>query len=175
MFFLLGVSEFWQEHPDATIYKGKTLEGYGDLCKLYEHLSHEGFNCENLMIELDNCGHEIDMVDDFSSSTHKQHCKRTNPISNPGIDARKAQKTGVEMMRKPLSEAEGEGEDKFTRVQNAVDALQALPDMDDELLLDACDLLEDEKRAKTFLALDVSLRRKWLVRKLRPPSSNVYV
>ncbi|KAF3577412.1 hypothetical protein DY000_02034382 [Brassica cretica] len=174
---IVAEDEHWEayikEHPDATIYKGKTLESYGDLCKLYEHLSHEGFNCENLMIELDNFGHEIDMVDDFSSSTHKQHCKRTNPISNPGIDARKAQKTGVEMMRKPLSEAEGEGEDKYTRIQNAVDALQALPDIDDELLLDACDLLEDEKRAKTFLALDVSLRRKWLVRKLRPPSSNV--
>lgn len=175
------VSEFWQEHPDATIYKGKTLDSYGDLCKLYEHLSHEGFNCENLMIELDNYGHEIDIVDDFST-THKQHSKRANPIPHLGINVRKAQKTGVEMMRKPLSETEGDGdgymkarpqEDNFARIHNAIDALQALPDMEDELLLDACDLLEDEKKAKTFLALDVSLRRKWLVRKLRPPSSNV--
>ncbi|CAG7907160.1 unnamed protein product [Brassica rapa] len=183
---IVAEDEHWdayiKEHPDATIYKGKTLDSYGDLCKLYEHLSHEGFNCENLMIELDNYGHEIDIVDDFSSSTQKQHCKRANPTPHLGINARKAQKTGGEMMRKPQSETEGEGrdyveampqEDNFTRIQNAVDALQALPDMDDELLLDACDLLEDEKKAKTFLALDVSLRRKWLVRKLRPPSSKV--
>ncbi|CAH8335778.1 unnamed protein product [Eruca vesicaria subsp. sativa] len=169
---IVAEDEHWEayikEHPDATIYKGKTLDSYVDLCKLYEHLSHEGFNCENLMIELDNYGHEIDIVDDdFSSSTHKQqqqHSKRTNQTPYLG---RKAQKTGVEMMRKPLCETEG---DDYTRMHNAIDALQALPEMDDELLLDACDLLEDEKKAKTFLALDVSLRRKWLVRKLRPPS-----
>lgn len=131
------------------------------------------------MIELDNYGHEIDIVDDFSSSSQKQHCKRANPITHLGINGRKAQKTGVEMMRKAICETEGEGdepmpqEDNFTRIHNAIDALQGLPDMDDELLLDACDLLEDEKKAKTFLALDVSLRRKWLVRKLRPPLTNV--
>jgi len=169
-----------QEHPDATIYKGKTLDSYGNLCKLNEHLSQESFNCENLMIELENYGNEMEIVDDFSSP-HKQQNKRPNPITPPlGIVVCKAQITGVET-RKPLCETEGDDDDCtkpmpqieiYSRIGNALDALQALPDMDDELLLDACDLLEDERKAKTFLALDVSLRRKWLVRKLRP-SANV--
>ncbi|KAL0459730.1 UNVERIFIED_CONTAM: hypothetical protein Slati_0600200 [Sesamum latifolium] len=53
-------------------------------------------------------------------------------------------------------------------VELVVTAIQALPDMDEDLVLDACDFLEDEKKAKTFLALDVKLRKKWLLRKLRP-------
>ncbi|KAK4406972.1 hypothetical protein Sango_0278200 [Sesamum angolense] len=53
-------------------------------------------------------------------------------------------------------------------VELVVTAIQALPDMDEDLVLDACDFLEDERRAKTFLALDVKLRKKWLLRKLRP-------
>ncbi|KAK4418094.1 hypothetical protein Salat_2222100 [Sesamum alatum] len=53
-------------------------------------------------------------------------------------------------------------------VELLVTAIQALPDMDEDLVLDACDFLEDEKKAKTFLALDVKLRKKWLLRKLRP-------
>jgi virulence-associated protein VapD len=181
---IVAEDEYWEayikEHPDATIYKGKTLDSYGNLCKLNEHLSQESFNCENLMIELENYGNEMEIVDDFSSP-HKQQNKRPNPITPPlGIVVCKAQKTGVET-RKPLCETEGDDDDCtkpmpqieiYSRIGNALDALQALPDMDDELLLDACDLLEDERKAKTFLALDVSLRRKWLVRKLRP-SANV--
>ncbi|KAF5455319.1 hypothetical protein F2P56_024911 [Juglans regia] len=53
-------------------------------------------------------------------------------------------------------------------IENVIEAVQALPDMDEDFILDACDFLEDEKKAKTFLALDVKLRKKWLVRKLRP-------
>lgn len=164
-----------QEHPDATIYKGKTLDSYGNLCKLNDHLSQESFNCENLMIELENYGNEMEIVDDLSS-LHKQQNKRTNPITPPlGLVVCKAQKTGVEM-RKPLCETDGDNDctkpmpqnEMYSRIGSALDALQVLPDMDDELLLDACDLLEDERKAKIFLALDVSLRRKWLVRKLRP-------
>ncbi|XP_061365263.1 uncharacterized protein LOC133308635 [Gastrolobium bilobum] len=51
--------------------------------------------------------------------------------------------------------------------ENALSALQAMPDIDEELVMDACDLLEDERKAKIFLALDISLRKKWLLRKLR--------
>lgn len=53
-------------------------------------------------------------------------------------------------------------------IEHVVQAVQSLPDMDEDLILDSCDLLEDEKKAKTFLALDFKLRKKWLLRKLRP-------
>ncbi|XP_059462446.1 uncharacterized protein LOC132191447 [Corylus avellana] len=52
-------------------------------------------------------------------------------------------------------------------MEGVVDVLQAMPDMDDNLLLDACDFLEDEKKGRMFLALDASLQKKWLMRKLR--------
>ncbi|KAK7293115.1 hypothetical protein RJT34_15976 [Clitoria ternatea] len=54
-----------------------------------------------------------------------------------------------------------------TSFENAISELQAMPDIDEELVMDACDLLEDERKAKIFLALDISLRKKWLLRKLR--------
>ncbi|KAK7278757.1 hypothetical protein RJT34_23793 [Clitoria ternatea] len=57
-------------------------------------------------------------------------------------------------------------EDKFS-LDTAISMLQAIPDLDDDLILDACDFLEDERRARMFLALDAHLRKKWLLRKLR--------
>lgn len=62
----------------------------------------------------------------------------------------------------------GDEDSNSVSVEIVVEAIQALPDMDEDLVLDACDLLEDEKKAKTFLALDFKLRKKWLIRKLRP-------
>ncbi|KAJ6334443.1 hypothetical protein OIU78_011346 [Salix suchowensis] len=55
-------------------------------------------------------------------------------------------------------------------IEKVIESIQALPEMDEDLVLDACDLLEDELKAKTFMALDVKLRKKWLLRKLRPES-----
>ncbi|RYQ85113.1 hypothetical protein Ahy_B10g104627 isoform B [Arachis hypogaea] len=60
-----------------------------------------------------------------------------------------------------------ERNDYNSPLENALSELQAMPDIDDELVMDACDLLEDERMAKIFLALDISLRKKWLLRKLR--------
>ncbi|KAK1412492.1 hypothetical protein QVD17_33789 [Tagetes erecta] len=59
-----------------------------------------------------------------------------------------------------------EGNQNFIDVESVIAGVQALPDVDDDFILDACDLLEDDNKAKTFLALDVRLRKKWLIRKL---------
>ncbi|XWS76609.1 hypothetical protein CRYUN_Cryun01aG0191400 [Craigia yunnanensis] len=66
-----------------------------------------------------------------------------------------------------LTEKKDDGNSNSISIENVIAAIQALPDMDEDLILDACDFLEDEIKAKTFLALDVKLRKKWLLRKLR--------
>ncbi|XVF32831.1 hypothetical protein REPUB_Repub17cG0116500 [Reevesia pubescens] len=67
-----------------------------------------------------------------------------------------------------LTEKKDDGNSNSVSIENVITAVQGLPDMDEDLILDACDFLEDELKAKTFLALDVKLRKKWLLRKLRP-------
>ncbi|XP_031288021.1 L10-interacting MYB domain-containing protein [Pistacia vera] len=62
----------------------------------------------------------------------------------------------------------GDENSNIVPIENVIAAVQALPDMDEDLVLDACDFLEDEVKAKTFMALDVKFRKKWLLRKLRP-------
>ncbi|MED6182476.1 hypothetical protein PIB30_028742 [Stylosanthes scabra] len=57
-------------------------------------------------------------------------------------------------------------EDTFS-IDKAISVLQAIPGLDEDLILDACEFLEDERRARMFMALDDNLRKKWLLRKLR--------
>ncbi|KAJ9682048.1 hypothetical protein PVL29_018098 [Vitis rotundifolia] len=88
--------------------------------------------------------------------------------------SRKVPKTKERMWESP-SEKEGVAtalvNDKEVKncisIETIVDALQSIPGMDDELFLDACHLLEDEKKAEMFVALDAARRQKWLLRKLR--------
>lgn len=69
-----------------------------------------------------------------------------------------------------LSDKRKDENSNSNSIEKVIEAIQSLPEMDEDLVLDACDLLEDELKAKTFMALDVKLRKKWLLRKLRPES-----
>ncbi|XVE73371.1 hypothetical protein DITRI_Ditri11bG0112700 [Diplodiscus trichospermus] len=91
------------------------------------------------------------------------HSKKSRGEVNSMASALREMATAVSS----LTEKKDEGNSNTVSIENVIAAIQALPDMDEELILDACDFLEDEIKAKTFLALDVKLRKKWLLRKLR--------
>lgn len=79
----------------------------------------------------------------------------------------KAQKISKEIRHADFANTKNsETGNSYFAIETAIDALQAIPDIDEEVLLDGCDLFEDERKAETFLALDATLRKKWLLRKL---------
>lgn len=181
-----------QEYREAISYKNTCLSNYSDLCKicqngvLDERLCSqvaEIATCQDVVMETANDALEIEMdgtsgyLELSAGDFHiKQQQKRRPPVMLSDLrHLRKAQKTDNNI-QKALSEMAGivtkfvnKNENKDCKpIEGAIDALQSIPDINDELLLDACDLLEDERKAKTFLALDVTLRKKWLLRKLRP-------
>lgn len=173
-----------QEYPNAISYRNKFLGNFGDLCKIYgnevfnggqevQDMGVEPHN-ETLELEIQGISGELqNWVED--DRILDQHRKR--PLSTLSVPGRsnKVQKTGKEMqngvseMGDVATSLISKKENKnHIAIETAISALQAIPDIDDDLLLDACDLLEDERKAKMFLALDFTLRKKWLLRKLRP-------
>lgn len=172
-----------KEYPDAVSYRDKILCSYRDLCKVFGNkVSGERFSNHGLVMEVDITAQGIEMEgtsrdQEFPTRNTQMFVdERKRPTETPleSQRPRKVQKTD-NRMEEALSEIAGvvkrlvnKKENKNCKLmESAIDALQAIPDIDDELMLDACDLLEDEKKAKTFLALDIALRRKWLLRKLR--------
>lgn len=176
-----------QDYPDAISYKDKFLGNFGDLCKIFgNELLNEnveghdlglGANTDHNAFEMELEGFSGDLqysaLDDQVSDQHRKRAasmplepKYSSKAQKPN---RKKQIDLPEMVGVAVATTlAGKKENKnHTAIENAIDALQAIPDIDDEMLLDACDLLEDERKAKTFLALDFTLRKKWLLRKLR--------
>ncbi|XP_059640663.1 L10-interacting MYB domain-containing protein [Cornus florida] len=172
-----------KDHPDAILYKDKILGHYNDLCMIFgsgitdEQLSFQVLGIEtdynSLIMGIKEVPGDI-QLQDIGIKTCDQSKKR--PAVTPSVSGRssKVQKTGKEEMQEAFTDMADvfaklvgkKADKKFVSIENAIDALQAIPDIDDDLLLDACDLLEDERKAKTFLALDATLRKKWLLRKL---------
>ena len=182
-----------QEHPDAILYRNTCLSSYSDLCKIYQsRVLDERIDGKNAGKIADGQGTEtatdpssletaIDgafgnplLSAEEVSMSEKLKKRKTSTLLDPGR-TRKVRKTrenkldSLSEMADLVAELVNKTENKNCHsIEAAIDALQAIPDLDDELLLDACDLLEDERKAKMFLALHVALRKKWLLRKLRP-------
>ncbi|THG00914.1 hypothetical protein TEA_001317 [Camellia sinensis var. sinensis] len=162
-----------KEHPDAVAYKDIILENYCDLSIIFGDEIHDGtssYLCPEMNI--DDNALEMGMDGIFGAlkspaidnevSNGRKRRQSTTPLSS--TRGRKIKKTREELQEAGRSNTVDRN---YSSIESIVDALQAVPDMDDELFLDACDLLEDENKAKAFVKMDILHRKKWLSRNLR--------
>ncbi|WCJ43189.1 L10-interacting MYB domain-containing protein [Euphorbia peplus] len=171
---------YLKEHPSAIKYKDRVLNSYSDLCVIYGHESPVGsLSYSGAKMEMHNNTAEMGLefgsifedamnptVEEFETMDHRKKRKSSN--SSTSVASTKVQRQKMEnpeavglepnMGRKMGKEC--------MSIEVIVDALQAIPEMDDELFLEACKLLEKEKNAKVFVGMDVNQRRKWLSRNL---------
>ncbi|EOY11394.1 Uncharacterized protein TCM_026587 isoform 1 [Theobroma cacao] len=168
---------YLKEHPDARSYRNRTLPSYNDLFLIYGNASINGWH-----LETENYAGEEEGESPTSSSPTRIHGtefelpdqrKRQKTDASSISASRKAQRPNQELLhafdeRPIMVKSSFKNEDQFYgSIESIVDALQAIPGMDDVLFLDASKLLEDEKNAQKFVAMDVNQRRRWLLRKLR--------
>lgn len=187
-----------QEHTDARQFMTRPVPYYKDLCMICDPslddrdcYSGQGVEQQNQVEGAKFCGAltslqsastsvsaEDDVVEVQESSlmSHKKRRQLEN-CSNQAHPKRSREADGgmasaLHEMASAVSslsdKKRNDGNMNSGSIESVIEAIQALPDMDEDLVLDACDLLEDENKAKTFMALDVKLRKKWLTRKLRP-------
>ncbi|KAE8711519.1 Detected protein of unknown function [Hibiscus syriacus] len=139
-----------------------------------------GIGSVDIRSEIDNDALDMgfnDIFDDLQSLAaefeipDQRKKRRTDTSSTPA--SRKASRTDQGRLH-PVDESPVNANTSFSdedrydsSIESIVDALQAIPGMDDVLFLDASKLLDDEKKARMFVAMDVDQRRKWLLRKLR--------
>ncbi|RZC54185.1 hypothetical protein C5167_013036 [Papaver somniferum] len=174
-----------KEHPDALSYRNKILANFNDLCIIFDGRNND------LCHKIDSDDHVLGTKSDGVLQSSAPPFCQGKPVKEPKArlatkkhpsttplfdqDSRKLQKIQSNNSGNVLSVAErvvislrNQQKENASTTEHVMCQLQALPDLDEDLILDACDLLEDEIKAKIFLALDVKLRKKWLIRKLRP-------
>ncbi|CAN0899558.1 L10-interacting MYB domain-containing protein [Linum grandiflorum] len=171
--------------PGAIAYRNKVLNSYIGLCRIQRS---EGLN--NVIVDQDmwkdddhgvlvaEMNEEVDFETNIRTSNDQKKRGSSSETWCTGDYSMKLQKFDTaggpsKQLETVTAVVEGRENKKQIPIEAAIDVLQAMPEMDDdELLLDACDLLEDDNKAKIFLALDSTLRNKWLRRKLRPEAKS---
>lgn len=180
-------------HPDARQYMTRPLPYYKDLRVIYDPSFDEKEyplppdrhqNAIDVKIECPSTSNTVQPPitpnsneDQFSGVIELHHIgqkqkhqleKFSNSTSPKRLrNDEQGMAAALHEMAAVVSTVSAKKNDTSISIENVIEAVQALPDMDDDLVLDACDFLEDERKAKTFLALDAKLRKKWLIRKLR--------
>ncbi|XP_076892923.1 L10-interacting MYB domain-containing protein-like [Bidens hawaiensis] len=159
----LAWQDYIEANSDARQYMTRPVPYYKDLCIIFK----ESDTDENDSSSNNRSTTDADIKRQLENKENPENSKKSRVDEERLLRALQEMTDAVSCLVEK-SKLEGEGNQKLIDVENVVAGVQALPDMDDDLILDACDLLEDDKKAKTFLALDVRLRKKWLIRKLRP-------
>ncbi|CAL1372892.1 unnamed protein product [Linum trigynum] len=111
----------------------------------------------------------VHSIESARARTSTTHCHFVEQLGRrPRKHSRSPSPQPLRNPAKKQKMVEGRGD----QLVEVVHALQAIPDMDEQLMLDACDFFEDDdKKAAMFLALDGRFRKEWLLRKLCPKDS----
>lgn len=167
-----------QEHADAFAFRESSLRIYDDLRMIFGYRSSNGRlsgvgvkveNDDSIFTDLHTPAAEFDLSD-------KKKKRKSAASSASAYYSRKFRRPIKEEILEAFDEKPylmgtwaGDREQRdYNSVESIVEALQTVPGMDDdELFLQAIQLLEDEKNAQIFIEMDVNQRRKWLLRKLR--------
>ncbi|XP_027363305.1 uncharacterized protein LOC113870933 isoform X2 [Abrus precatorius] len=164
---------YFEEYPDAVTF-GETLrDNYSDLCLLFGNLNQNrklgrvrmklktnNNNNNNLGMESNEIiGNLQSSAREFKTADGRR--KRKSQAVLTSSNGRKIQKFVLGEMQEDFEEK------KDNSIECIVAALQTVPDLDDELFLEACLLLEDERKARMFVAMDASARKRWLLKKLQ--------
>ncbi|XP_062112380.1 L10-interacting MYB domain-containing protein-like isoform X2 [Humulus lupulus] len=173
-----------KEHPNFQMYRNKAMPCYTDMCAICRNEAtlrkdrKDPSSCSTPIFkkeatEKKESGDPMPTMNNIGAHEKKRGQLEITPTSQPyeieqRIDDNDVGDAFVEMAAAVSSFTKKQKEEKSVSIEHVIGVLQSIPDVDDDLLLDACDLLEDEKRARIFLALDSTLRKKWLIRKLRP-------
>ncbi|KAI4349995.1 hypothetical protein L6164_010529 [Bauhinia variegata] len=169
---------FFEENPDAIAYGQTVVDNYSEFCLIFDHLK-QNRRCDSPPIKRQTSNSNfwtetIGTPEDLESSAGRfiisgQRRKRKSKAQSTSLYGRKVQSLKGEIQ--DLQEKQEVvkttiKKENYNSIESVVAALHTVPDMDDELFLEACVLLEDERKAKMFVAMDVASRRKWLLKKL---------
>ncbi|GMN43804.1 hypothetical protein TIFTF001_013003 [Ficus carica] len=170
-----------REPTDAMAYEDGIMDSFEELFTFGYEFSNGGENL-NIKREFENDTLAAEMDDifcdlqsparEFKISDRRK--KRKPATSSKPSCSRKVQRSIKEEIEEAFEENSGSRiwnagcveENDYCSIERVVAALETVPDLSDELFLEACKLLEDEREAKMFVAMDATARKKWLLRKL---------
>lgn len=181
-FYKKILNYYMQAHTDARQFMTRPVPYYKDLCVICDPSSDEREcssgqdleqqNDEDARSPATSVSNGVHVVGDVTLQKNKRQLENWSRLAHSKRSRDKDEGMAIairEMATVVSSLSDNKKNDENSiPIENVIEAVQSLPDMDEDLVLDACDFLEDEKKAKTFMALDVKLRKKWLLRKLRP-------
>ncbi|KAM7275557.1 hypothetical protein ACFE04_017423 [Oxalis oulophora] len=157
-------------HPEARHHVNRRMPYYKDLCTIIGDRNIE----ENE--SFDEVNHEVEIPSKIAASNQRN--KRHVEPQFDSVHPKKVRGKEEGMCSAPpgfinqcsFSSDKVKDEETSNKIstENVVAAVHALGDMDEDFIHDAIVFLEDEIKATIFMTLENRLRKKWLVRKIRP-------